>query len=438
MSKRYAFWRGPDAKPYQGNDGKYAPTEMLAKLGRETSVAATGLSWKGMIFDQMAAGLKMAFAVVGPNSEELNPIDSWMIARAALIAEMHRLGGHQPIDSAMVLKGADAEAAKYFRRPESRYVMVSSLSVNPFPRKSISIGDCRIEALSSRARYPLPDRFKTFGPQSIIRLHAEKTKYIWVAVHTKGRSYHDAVSRATAALDLLRALWTFLATYGRWTMSFGSGDTKPLAAVHTGPFHTLHRPDASLVDKDLYWREDHPSSDRDLFRPSAGWPALEKARLGVQRRIAHLPYRTDLEQIIGRYITALDQTLPDVAFLQMWTLLERITDTVGARYDETIRRTTWFLKDRKLGSDLLDCVRIQRNRYVHSAQEAGQGDQSAFLIKSFLEPHLMTLISNPYSVGSLREYAEVLNLPVDVKRLAELKRWVATALKVHSPHPLKP
>lgn len=385
----------------------------------------------------MQVGLKMAITVTDGRDVEINPVDSWLIARDAMLAECHRVGGGNPLLPEPFIKKADELAEAYFKKPEDKFVLVASLSVNPFPAKSVLIGSCRLRPLSDRASYPLPASLKQLPAQSPLRAHLDNTKYQWIAIHTLGRSVHDAVQRATASLDMLRALWTLLATYGRWSMTWSSGRPKPLAVVHGGPVFTLHRPDKTLADPDLYWRDEDPYADAALFVPAGGWRRLEQHRQRVVRRIRQLPYHVGLEELLQRYIAALDQSNPDIACLQMWTLLEKITDTVGARYDETIRRTTWAFKERSLNADLLDCIRIQRNRFVHSAKEAGQGDQSAYPIKSFLEPHLMALIGNWYRVTSLADYAEVLAMPVSPQRLGDIKRRTATALKIHGPKPAK-
>jgi hypothetical protein len=152
----------------------------------------------------------------------------------------------------------------------------------------------------------------------------------------------------------------------------------------------------------------------------------------LQRRISRLPYRTDFEDLAQRYVAALDQVEHDLAFLQMWAILEKITNTIGAKYDETIRRVTWILKNRGLGEAQLRCVRIQRNRYVHAAHSSGQGDQAAYLIKSYLDPHLRNLLFNEYKVNSLPEYADVLSLPTDVVRLKKIRKWVSVAIDLHT------
>jgi hypothetical protein len=135
-------------------------------------------------------------------------------------------------------------------------------------------------------------------------------------------------------------------------------------------------------------------------------------------RMRDLPYAPELRQLLVRY-AALSKTDPDVAFLQLWSMLEKITGTIGARYDETLRRATWIFPDGDFSSDVLRFLRNYRNQYVHSAQSSDDRDQVAQLMKSFVESHLLGLLHNDFHVQSLQEYAACLSLPT---RLEDLKR----------------
>jgi hypothetical protein len=148
--------------------------------------------------------------------------------------------------------------------------------------------------------------------------------------------------------------------------------------VHAGHVHTLHNPDKTVVSEDYFWREKDPREDRELFEPGSGWKTADRHRRLVTRRVAKLKYRGEMEQILVRYVDAMDRTDYDVEFLHMWALLEKITDTIGAKYDETIKGASWFLKEGLKGQQLLECIRKQRNRYVHSSQTVEYADQVAY------------------------------------------------------------
>jgi hypothetical protein len=215
-------------------------------------------------------------------------------------------------------------------------------------------------------------------------------------------------------------------------MSFGIPQRRPLGLIHAGPVHTLHFADGSPAEDRLYWYDPQYFGDRPLFKGDEKWRDMEKKRLWAMKRLAGLRHRSDVEALLVRYAEALDQPSPDVAFLQLWSILEKVTGTIDANYDETIKRAVWWFSspDRALARNLLESLRCRRNQYVHSGKPAQEGDQCAYLIKSFLDPHLLRLIENRFKLGSLEEYGEILRLPTDIDTLEKKRRRLSQALRV--------
>lgn len=132
-----------------------------------------------------------------------------------------------------------------------------------------------------------------------------------------------------------------------------------------------------------------------------------------------------------RYIAALDQANPSVAFLQLWGILEKITNTVGAKYDETIDRTCWvFGKSyRKVMKETLESLRHHRNRYVHAGNAGHESEGTTYRIKSFVDPHLVRLLNNTFRVKNLQEYGEFLSYPTNIETLEQIRNWSTRALR---------
>ena len=147
------------------------------------------------------------------------------------------------------------------------------------------------------------------------------------------------------------------------------------------------------------------------------------------RRIRSLPFRAEIEDLIIRYAAALDHADSDLSLLQMWGLLEKITDTVGANYDETIRRAVWVYKDRSYAKEALEGVRLRRNLFVHAAK-VEERDQFLYLIESFVDPHLLYLIRNDFAVASLDEHGAHLSLPVEPDVLEKQRKQRSHALRL--------
>ena len=426
--KRYVFWRSPTGKPHRGEDDRFALPLVLEEIRKKASAFGRGVGWMNWI-PHYKTCLRPSLVVLDPNEDEVNAADSWDIVQATLIGILKSDGGDKPIGSRAFLREADRRAAEFFRKPLSRYILVTSLSVEQMPTKQISLPKSTVKELASRGqRFSYPDALRnTFPHFAKIEL---KHKNKLVAVEVRGRSVHDAVNRGLSDLGLLRGLWTLYGRYGSWSVSLSSPTRqKPLGVIHSGPLHTLHHPDGTPVDGPFWYEPEYLDGPFDLFAPSKGWAGVEKSRRWAMRRLKALPYRRELEDILIRFAEALDQVNLDVAFIHLWSILEKLTDTVGANYDETVRRAVWAYDDRTLAAEMLGAMRLHRNRLVHAAHAADQRDQVAYMVKSFVEPHLLRLLRNDFDVVSLEEYGKQLSLPTNMETLKKQRRALGRTIR---------
>lgn len=230
---------------------------------------------------------------------------------------------------------------------------------------------------------------------------------------------------------LLCGLWNLFATYGSWSMTFGFRSREPLGVVHLGPLYTLHTPDGKPINQP-YWYDPDYTGGVKLFNPQGGWLQLEKHRRWAMRCLRHVPFHKELRQLIVRYAAALSRADQDAAFLQMWSILETITHTGGRKYDETIRRSTWILEDADRARESLEYLRCYRNQYVHAARSAENRDQIAQLMKSYVDPHLITLLRNEFDVANLEEHGSCLSLPTSIDELKRRRRRFARAINIRT------
>jgi hypothetical protein len=158
MTKRYAFFREPTGKPYSGNDGKYAPTAILAPIGQSSVTTDQGqVGWSNFGLFKLEPALRASVTLIGPDDREVNESDAKDLLLRAIIESVEKSPG-QPVKPTQFLAAADRLAAARFRQPESQYILVSSLSVNCLPVKTIRVGGCKVSSLVKRGtRFPLPD-----------------------------------------------------------------------------------------------------------------------------------------------------------------------------------------------------------------------------------------------------------------------------------------
>jgi hypothetical protein len=431
---RYVFWQMSNGQPYKKADGKFAPCALLRKIGETATVNQDGsISWTGFDLYKFELAVFSSAVIVQSGGRPLNSIDTWEIMWQAVKAEIKENGTGKPILSADLIHRADRIAASYFRRPNLSYVLVTSLSVSDLPAKRLRILNSEISPLSRRAleRFLLPNALARRTRDDFLTKHRATTKYLHIKATTSGRTVHEATDQALSSITLLRGLWSLFATFGSWSFRMGHTSPKSMGVIHSGPVHTLHKFDGSPAD-DIFWFEPGLASDREIFDPTNDWALLEKNRRWATRGIKRLEYSEDVTGLVLRYAAALDSPDADVAFLQMWSILERMTDTVGSRYDDTIRRTTAIYDDRRLAKELLEHLRKRRNEYVHGARSDDRRDDAAQMIKSFVEPHLLRLIRNDFGVRSLKEYGRFLALPANISALESRRDQLERALKLHS------
>lgn len=431
MGRRYVYWRAPDGKPFRGDDKKHAPAAILAEIGKAATIGEEGgAGWKDLTFLRHQPSLRSAFVILDENGDELNATDSWVICHSAIDTVIKQGGGSKPVDPSRVIAEANKLAASHFRKQIAKYVLVSSLSIDKFPAKRIELHGCSISPLEERGcRFPLPSAFEEPVFHEAIVQHLRSTKYQLVKIRTEGRTIHQAVDTALDALNLLRGLWTLFATRGAWSMRFGNVKNDPIGIVHTGPIHTLHHPGGSLA-VDNYWYEPDYVKDQSVFKPKSGWQQIEKNRRWTVSHLRRRTYREDLALLLMRYASALDNTDMSVAFLQMWSILEKITNTVTARYDDTIDRAIQIFSDRSVAKETLAAVRLRRNQYVHAARSGEDPDQMAYAVKQFVDHHLWILIRNDYHIESLEEYGKCLDMRGDVQDLKKQRRCLNQAIRI--------
>jgi hypothetical protein len=431
MGKRYVFWRQPNGARDNNVESSNAPSSLLAQLGTTSFDNKGDISWRTVDVPRFTNTVATSAIIVGNDEAELNAHDSLSLIANAITAAVKVNGVGKPFSAAQFISRADALAGAFYRQSTVPYVLRTSLSMGKLPAKSIMLNGCRVTPTSKHSTiYPLATRVRR-NLRGAFETHLDSSEYLRVMVTTKGRTIYEAFEKAATSLDLLRGLWTLLATRGSWSMRFSPSKARPIGIIHTGPVFTLHVVGSS-VPSETYWYDPNYESDRDIYSPKSDWGVIDKSRRWACRRLRHLPYRNVLKRLLARYAEALDHTDYDVAFLKLWSVLEAITDTIGGKYDATIERAICTFSDVEIARDLLRSLRLQRNRFVHASHPGKDADQAVYGIKQFVDSHFAALLRNDFDVESLKEYGEILGLPKSVPALKERIGKLQKAVRLHS------
>jgi hypothetical protein len=429
VSKRYAFWRKPDGKAYRQQDAKHAPRGVLSRIGGLAFVNnAKEVSWDALSYDRFFIPIYSSIIILDPQNIELDADVTRDIVAQVLDAIISRDGPKAPIDPSAFLRLVDAYAAKHFRRPKSEYVFVASLSIKDFPSRPFRFLGSQITPLTSRRKYPYPESPSATSFGWPIEQHVNATEYTHIAVHVESITHAEAGSHALNTLDTLTGLWNLLLSHRQWHLLPGVRQSPILGVIHYGPIHTLHQPNGDPVG-DFCWYNSSYKTDSKLYCPKNGWASTKRKFGHITKRLLSLEYHQPLLRLLGRYGAALNTNDSGVAFLQLWSVIEHITDTVGARYEETSKRASWIYDDHEIGQDMMEAMRRNRNVYVHSAKEDRQADQMALLLKSIVDDHLLRLVFNQFGVASIDEYAQIISLSSDLTVLQNRMRHTRLGLR---------
>jgi hypothetical protein len=299
---------------------------------------------------------------------------------------------------------------EYRKRPLNEYMLITSLSVKYFPRLTwTKVLDCRLQFF-----HVLPRRYARteIAANARHRLFAdEPTNYMWVVVPVTARTPQAAASKGIASVDLLRGIWNLYINHSTHTR-ISSGKPQPVNDIHIGPIHTVHMPDGSAAS-DMWWYQPGYITPYPLYKIDKVWDRLVTNQKRIIRHISHSPIKDIIVGSICRYTQALDEINHHNAFLQLWSLLETLTGTQKADYGQTVKRASFFYKDREYEQQVLNHLRERRNKAIHHGASYDDSETIVYQMKSYCETIILFLIFHSSKFASFEEYQQYLDLSTD-------------------------
>src|ERR1041384_3061158 len=270
----------------------------------------------------------------------------------------------------VILGEVSKEENKYLNKPKKNFILVTSLSVNYFDElRNTTVNGHPI--IFSRFKPKMFDRKPIMEFWRRLGIGEIPINYTSARLSVRARDEHEAFAIGIDVLDLLRGIWTFYFTRSIG-MRFSSGRTQLVNKITLGPLHTLHLPNGKLATTETIWGE-----PEFVTRPAemigGQWERLHKFELMVRKYFRRHRYKSEVEDAIRRYTRAFDHPDLHVAFVELWSVLEKLTGTLKAKYDVTIKRTIFRYKDRDLHRQILQHLRAFRNETVHASQRTQIG-----------------------------------------------------------------
>lgn len=318
---------------------------------------------------------------------------------------------------------------QYLREIPKKYVLVTSLSIRRFFKlRRQSINGCTITFRPAITHNFLKEieKIKEHASYSI---HGEFPQdYLVAKVVVQGKSLSEAADAVIDAIDLFRGIWNLFYNRRR-VYRTSSSSRKPVNRIVLGPLHTLHFPNAKLATES-WWYEPDYGGPLNAIDPSNEIEKLYRFQDHIRTLLKKSPFKAFLESAIVRYTRALDLEDWNNAFLNLWGLLETLTNTgENDTHRVTVRRTSFLYQDREYRKQILTHLRDYRNRAVHTGSGNKDIETLMYQLKSFVEAVLEFLLANKFRFKNLNQVAQFLDLPEDRTMLRNRIQLLKSALK---------
>lgn len=319
--------------------------------------------------------------------------------------------------------------ASYLKKTTQRFSLVTSISLYQFTKLNMIYVD------STRILFPIymPRKFvkaaneiiKTVGES----LYAPRpTNYLPVQVNVTAKTNFQAVDIALTELDFIRGIWNFNVNRGhrsRWSLS---AKQDPVNKIILGPIHTIHYSSGKAASGNIYWYERnylgkikvHRIKDQSKFEDST-----KNIRALIKKSADPEKVKTSLI----RYSRALDERNFNTAFINLWGILELLTDTVYKSHEVTIKRLAFLYEDYEVATEILRHLKEFRNRTVHAAAENSELESYLYQLKMFVEGILSFIIGNKFGFKSMEDVGEFLSLPKTKEGLVSRMNKTQNAMK---------
>lgn len=254
--------------------------------------------------------------------------------------------------------------------------------------------------------------------------------YMRVSALVSARTPYEAAEKALNVIDLVRASWNLSLNRGKaWRRS--GGRPSPVNDIRLSPFHTVHDSVGALATE-TYWYDPGFSKPAGLYSDKLRFSKLQEFAQNLRTRLTQLPYRSDIESALIRYVRALDSADLNDAFLRLWSLLEYLTDSGHDPYKVATRRAAFMFQDRERAQLVLTHLTQHRNRFVHAGSDSDEIESLVFLLKRHVDSLLLFHLGNSFGFATRAEAARFMDLPPNrdeidlrIRRLRSARKFIS-------------
>jgi hypothetical protein len=420
------FWTKGDGSRYSGNDGRYAPSSLLARIFSAAKLDGDKVTWD--YFESPQNGkfiVASLLTVIDNEGNTLSDTDKRRLVNQAISDTVKQY--KEKATHSGFLSNLERRVDK-FLSSIATYRLHTSLSVDALlPKKLLYANCCITETSTVNFEYHEGDRFEILYP-SIAKFLNNKNRYLDVIVQAEGYSEWDSLKRASDFISLYCGIYNLCVNWRIRSERMGDNINDPIGVVQPAPYmHFINV--TNRICFDTYSYEPTFRRSNRIFATGSNNFRFNL----VIDRLNHLfeknrSYWIVLSDLLIRYNAAMSTNLMNEAFLVLWSVLERITGTVGGKYDETISRASWIYDDHTYCKNLLEGIRLNRNKYVHSSYMSHQAVQNVHVLRPIIERHLFILLFVFKHLSSIDDYAKILSMSFSVKSLQKQLSLMQSAI----------
>ena len=374
-----------------------------------------------------------------------------------VLSSMIQVDSDIPADAArgLVMKGFWAAARKrdwtkeyllacvkktvreYLKQEKKSHRLLATLNI----KSNNNLPSYRINGCYLRFSKGPPKKYRAARLRALREFSSQhdKTKEefsFYVVANAADKSMNAAVEKMIIAIDLIRGIWN-LRINNKMAISFGARKNPPINKITLGHLHTVHNEWGGENEERFYCYQQDYFMNHKIINFAREFSSLSEPNLPdvlkftkkVRGLLKKHNYREDVEHAIIRYVRALDTTDYNVAFINLWGILEFLTHALpGDNHTKIVTRVSPYFRNSEYYKQVLEHLRLCRNDRVHSGITTATLEQnievSVYLLKDCVETLLWFHIRNQFKLKNLQEAAEFMDLSENedvLKRQIELR-----------------
>lgn len=346
-------------------------------------------------------------------------LDALQLIETTVLPEQMNL----PVTRKALLAQLNRAEAELLRTPLQSFTVHCRLSV----RWNEALRAERIAGSSVR----FPRTAARFDQLQVAQAHdaleRQPPDYLSALIQVRSRSRFSALDLGVRAIDEVRALWNYSMNRRVWDR-VGPSDRTPVNVVRLGAVQTLH--DRSGTPALETFMHDPNATLSPPVSLASKWSRVLHETKVLKRHLRQHPYGSQLREALVRYSRALDSNDYDVSFVQLWGLLEYLTD-FGGKHETAVKRIVALHHPEQHPFEriVLHHLRAYRNRIAHDGESSFLGRARVFQVKRYVERAMAFHLGMGSRLRTLQDAAAFLDLPADSRTLRRQLRAMQFALQ---------